>query len=187
MSEARPGHHRGTAMSQALAGVLCLLLISGCVDEQKTKVAGPDVRAVIDPWLLCQECTDGELDSLTALGKLVPETVESLSTDLLAGPAPTRLANIKQQLEESFSEDTAYENSNGGTPRMSSADYVQLYAGNYVAVYRARAAVGLAGIGGGRAGAALDSAIAGQVRPPSEPLRPDVQRAAEAAKDTLYQ
>ena len=45
-------------------------------------------RKGFDAWLLRQDCTDGELDSLTALGNLHPAVVESLSTDLLAGPWP---------------------------------------------------------------------------------------------------
>jgi hypothetical protein len=188
MPDACPGHHRGSAVRHGLACVLCLVVL-GCGDCQDNKalvVAGQNVREIIDPWLLCHDCTDGELDSLTALGKLVPETVESLSTDLLAGPSATRRANIEQQLEESFTEDTAYEASTGVTPTISSTEYVRLYASNYVAVYRARAGVALARIGGVRAGAALDSAIADQLRSASEPLRADVKKAVKSARDSLW-
>jgi hypothetical protein len=188
MPDACPGHHRGTAVRQALWSVLCLVAL-GCGGSQTNQAAlvpGQSPRDRIDPWLLCQDCTDGELDSLTALGKLLPATVESLSTDLLAGPTAARISNIEQQLEAGFSEDTAYENSAGVTTTITSTDYIRLYSGNYVAVYRARAAVALARIGGVRAGAVLDSAVAGQLRPPSEPLRPDVKVAVKSARDTLW-
>lgn len=154
---------------------------------------GPSVLPVgsgrerIDAWLLCQDCTDGELDSLTALGNLHPAVVESLSTDLLAGPSATRRSNIEQQVHLSFDADTAYEHSEGAASTISSADYVALYTGNYVAVYRARAAVALAAIGGPRAGTALDSAIADQLRPGSDSLRPDVKQTVIEVKDTLWE
>jgi hypothetical protein len=152
------------------------------------QAASPGVadRDVIDPWLLCHDCTDGELDTLTVVGRLRPAVVESLSTDLLGGPAPGRRDNIELQIEQSFATDTAYENSLGIAPPVTAPDYVSQYAENYVAVYRAHAGVALAAIGGARAKTALDSAVAGGLRPGSAPLRPDVQEAVKSARDTLW-
>lgn len=143
-------------------------------------------RERIDAWLLCYDCTDGELDSLTADGRAHPAVVESLSTDLLAGPTAVRRQHIEKQLERSFDADTAYEIAAGLAPGISLVDYVTRYADNYVAVYRAHAGIALAAVGGGRAKTALDSAVAGQLRPGSDPLRPDVQETVKAALDTLW-
>ena len=189
-----PGH--GPVMSaprprrgRARGWLPCLLALAltqgGCNGQNVLPVASGRER--IDAWLLCQDCTDGELDSLTALGNLHPAVVESLSTDLLAGPSATRRSNIQQQVDLSFDADTAYEHSVGAATTISSADYVALYTGNYVAVYRARAAVALAAIGGPRAGTALDSAIADQLRPGSDSLRPDVKQTVVDVKDTLWE
>jgi hypothetical protein len=178
MSASRPRPRRAW-------GVLPCLLLWAC-NQDVPAVAVVGVRHIIDPWLLCHDCTDGELDSVAEFGKVNPAVAETLSTDLLYGPVPARRQNIEQQLQHTFDGDTAFEMAAGVSPSISSVDYIQLYAGNYVAVYRARAAIALAAIGGGRAGAALDSAIAGQLRPGSDPLRPDVTATATAVKDTVW-
>lgn len=167
----------------------CLLALACGQEEKPASTVAPEGtgRHAVDAWLLCQDCTDGELDSLTALGKLHPEVVETLGTDLLSGPAPARRANIEQQLERTFTADTAYEHAAGVTSTLSSTDFVSLYADNYVAVYRAHAAMALAAIGGSRAGLVLDSAVAGQLRPGSDSLRPDVLTAVKAARDNLWE
>jgi hypothetical protein len=189
MPDACPGHHRGGgAVKHALGYVLCLVAL-GCGGSQNQQAPinpGQNNRATIDAWLLCHECTDGELESLTALGKLLPAAVESLSTDLLAGPSAARRKFIEKQLLASFTEDSVDELTAGVTPTISSVDYIQVYKGNYVAVYRARAAIALGKIGGTRAGTALDSAIAGQLRPSSDSLRPDVKADVKYAKDQLW-
>jgi hypothetical protein len=166
--------------------VVCLVALA-CGDNSQTINPAGVHREILDAWLLCHDCTDGELDSLAAFGKQYPvAVVESLSTDLLAGPSSGRRANIDQQLEKSFTEDTAYEGATGGTVTMLSAEFIQVYSGNYVAVYRARAAIGLGRIGGDRARATLDSAIAGHLRPLSDSLRPDVRVAVRFARDSLW-
>ena len=178
MSVSSPGRRRAW-------GVLPCLLVWACNPTAQAVPVG-EVREITDPWLLCHDCTDGELDSLAALGKVNPAVAETLSTDLLFGPVPARRLNIEQQLQHTFDGDTAFEIAAGVTPSISSVDYIQLYAGNYVAVYRARAAIALAAIGGGRAGAALDSAITGQLRQGSEALRPDVTQTVTVVKDSLW-
>lgn len=169
-----------------LRGLLCLLALAF------NQCGGPGVvptgssRERIDRWLLCYDCTDGELDSLTEDGRAHPAVVESLSTDLLAGPSARRGNNIRQQLVQSYAVDTAYEIAAGLVPAITLPDYITLYSSNYVAVYRAHAGIALAVIGGARALTALDSAVAGHLRPASPPLRPDVTEAVKAARDTLW-
>jgi hypothetical protein len=164
------------------------LLVLACIQSSTPPAAsvGLSDREVIDPWLLCQDCTDGELDTVTAAGKLRPTVVETLSTDLLAGPSATRRTNIRAQVEQSFDRDTAYTNAAGLTPNFASVDYIELYEDNYVAVFRTHAGIALAAIGGPRAKTALDSAVTGALRPGSDPLRGDVQQAVTAARDTLW-
>lgn len=183
MSAPKPRPWRGLRVLPCLLALAC----SQGGKSASTVAAEGTGRDVIDAWLLCQDCTDGELDSLTALGKLQPEVVESLGTDLLSGPAPARRKNIEQQLARTFTADTAYEHAAGVTSTLSSTDFVSLYAENYVAVYRAHAAMALAAIGGSRAGLVLDSAIARQLRPGSDSLRPDVRTAVKSARDTLWE
>jgi hypothetical protein len=186
MPDARPRHHHGAAVRHALSLTLWLVAL-GCGPGQSNPLGGgQNQRPIVDAWLLCYDCTNGEIDSVTAVGKLQPETVETLSTDLLTGPSSSRLSNIEQQLRASFTQDSAYEIEAGLTPPLSSTSYIRLYLGNYVAVYRARAGVALGKIGGARAGTVLDSAIAGQLRPPYEPLRSDVKDAVKAARDSLW-
>jgi hypothetical protein len=170
-------------IARALLGLLGLAIVH---------CAGPHVapggssRERIDAWLLCHDCTDGELDSLRADGRAHAAVVESLSTDLLLGPSPGRRANIGQQLEQSYAVDTAYEIAAGLVPDMTLPDYVTRFTDNYVAVYRAHAGIALAAVGGARAKTALDSAVSGQLRPGSDPIRVDAGEAIKAARDTLW-
>ena len=168
------------------SALLCAMALGFAQCAGPAVVPAGSSRDRIDAWLLCYDCIDGELDSLTVDGRVHPAVVESLSTDLLSGPAPVRRSNVEQQLVRSFSADTAYEVAAGLAPSITRADYISLYLGNYVAVYRAHAGIALSAIGGSRAKTALDSAVAGKVRPGSDPLRPDVAEAVKAARDTLW-
>ena len=143
-------------------------------------------RERIDAWLLCQDCTDGELDSLTALGNLHPAVVESLSTDLLAGPSATRRSNIEQQVHLSFDADTAYEHSGGRFHHFVGGLRRAVYGELCRRVPRPRRR-GSGRHRGARAGTALDSAIADQLRPGSDSLRPDVKQTVIEVKDTLWE
>jgi len=143
----------------------------------------------IDAWLLCEECTDGELAAVLALGAdsaTRQPAIESLVGGLLAGPSRRQIANVRQQFMESFQEDSIYAATVLGTaPVTGSAEYVDHYLGNFIALYRTRAALALARIRGRRATAALDSALAGRLRDPDDSLRRDVVASLRFARDSL--
>lgn len=123
-------------------------------------------RRVIDGWLMCIECDNAQLDSVRALGTRKPQaTVDTLSRDLLAGPLDQRLANIQQQFATSYQTLAEQAASEGASVGVTQGQYVSHYLASFSAVYRIRAAIALAHIGGAAAGnalnAALDSAAAG--------------------------
>jgi PBS lyase HEAT-like repeat len=103
--------------------------------------------ASIQRWLLCEECTAGERDSVVALGDRAVTTLGKA----LQGPTQDRLQNIRTQVEAAY----ARISSHVVTPQA----YVAHYLDNYVATYQSRAAVALARIGTPRAQAVLRDAL----------------------------
>ena len=161
-------------MSPAAAGALVLLLLGAAACQRPLK---PAERGDVLSWLECEECVDGELSRVIHLGhgwRTGAATSDSLIDDLLAGPGTGRTANISQQFLAAFHDDSVASSTAGGGFPVGSPQYIRHYVGNYVAVYRGRAAIALARIGGKRARAALDSARAGHLRQPTDSLRPDV-------------
>jgi hypothetical protein len=148
-----------------------------------------DSRTVIDAWLLCEECVDGELAAVLAAGgdsTTRAAAVEHLSAALLAGPSPSRVDNLRQQYLESFEADSVYGLTVlGVAPVTNSPDYVAHYLDNFIAGFRARAALALARIGGRRAQTVLDSALADRLRDPDDSLRADVLSSLRFARDSL--
>jgi hypothetical protein len=104
-----------------------LLALPACGDDST-----PAERRTVEEWLLCEECSDGELDSVVALGqRAVP-----LLKDALEGPTDDRRANMRRQAEAMWRgmSDTAV------VPFQLFLDH---YDANYVASYQSRAAVAL--------------------------------------------
>ena len=105
-------------------------------------------RRTIDEWLLCEECIDGELDSVLALrDRAVP-----LLDSALKGPPPDRRANMRLQAEAMWRgmQDTTV---------IALQQYLDHYDANYVASYQSRAATALDSLGTPRARQILDSAL----------------------------
>jgi hypothetical protein len=170
------------------------LTLGGCQPDQTPRQAGqglperepvqPDRERVLR-WLQCEECTEGELDSVRSLGSK-PETVDTLSEDLLAGPADYRRANVKEQFESLYTDDSLDAVSEGSQPSLTRAEYVNEYLDNFINLYRVRAARALAEIGGPKAKAVLDSAVSGYARTPGDTLRADAQRRVLYVRDSIY-
>lgn len=99
-------------------------------------------------WLLCDECVDGELDSVLALG---PRSHKSLQRFLRHGPPGDRRRNIRLQAEGMY--DRAEP---GGIGREA---YVDGIVQNYVASYQKRAAIALDSLGTPRAHTILINAL----------------------------
>lgn len=149
-------------------------------------VLNPRERVLIDGWLVCIECTDHELDSVLALGsRKRPATIDTLRVDLLDGPSTVRRNHVGAQLTHAYASITAYASNHPGEPvALTQADYVALYLGNFVAVYKIRAAHALARLGGLDTRPHLDSALAVPVN--VNGFRADVHRAVQYARDSVW-
>lgn len=82
----------------------------------------------VQRWLLCEECVEGELDSVLAL----KARGERAMIEALKGPPADRLANMRRQIEAMYERIP-----NPGTPRQK---YMDHYLDNYKALYHTRAA-----------------------------------------------
>ena len=170
------------------AGGGALLLLSLAVACQRD--LKPRERARIYSWLQCEECVDGELAAVKALGtgwRTGKATVDSLSDDLLAGPSAQRRANVEHQFLVSFKSDSA-EAILSVLPSVlpvTSTEYVRHYQDNFVNLFRIRAAIALARIGGSKATAVLDSAVAKHFRTQGDTLRPDAQLDLLFVRDSI--
>jgi hypothetical protein len=119
--------------------------------------AAAQARRTIMRWLECEECTDGEVDSVVRLGAVA---VPSLSAALLDGPSPVRLEEQKYYLRESYRQQREYGRSHpAAAPRMTEAEHLALYTRNLIGLYRVRSAIALERIGGADAAEALDKAV----------------------------
>lgn len=110
-------------------------------------------------WLLCEECVDGELDSVVALGVQGEKAMKRA----LKGPPGDRVAKMRRQAEAMYARipNTA----------LSLQGYVDHHLGNYKAIYQSRAAIALRRINTPSAHAALVDALRHDA-----PYREDVRR-----------
>ena len=163
----------------ALPALLLLTLAAGC------QALTPTERQIIDTWLGCIECDEGELDSVVALAsRKRPETVAALQDDLLAGPSPARRQNMADQIDSSYRVLVAVRAPNPPPPE---AQFVRRYLDNILGAYRVRSAVALATIGGSDVLPALDSAAANTLRTPGDSLIPSDSAAVRFARAVTWQ
>ncbi|ALA59288.1 hypothetical protein [Nitrospira moscoviensis] len=133
------------------------------------------VRNAVHAWLECIECRDEELKSVVALGDAA---VPHLVAALLLGPSPASREVMRQNLFESFQSLQQYAASHTSFQfKSTQIEYIKHYMDNYIALYRTRASVALAEIGGVEAEEALH-AVAGF-------FRPDVEREIKRSVDTI--
>jgi hypothetical protein len=137
----------------ALAALILCLSCGGAPSLQRAA----DAQRRIQDWLLCEECTDGELESVVALGAGV---VPSLAATLRGGLSPASRALLEQQLAQTW---------DAGAPlRLSRAEFVAHHVGNRDALLRARSARALGRIRTPEALAALREALLLRQRPSVE-------------------
>lgn len=109
-----------------------------CVTACASTIQRP---AELNRWLQCDECVDGELDSVVGLQS---RAVEAL-VDALHGPSSDRVENMRRQFAASYARVVA--RTDPSTLNITEATYVRRYLENYVATYRSRSAIALGRIG----------------------------------------
>jgi len=139
-----------------LLGVLITLLACHPTAEE---------RSVVRRWLLCEECREGELDSVVALG----DRATGALAEALRGPPAAGRENVRNQAIAMF------RRSPGISP-FSQQQYVNRFVANYVATYQSRSVVALGQIGTPKAHAVLLQAVQSDTA-----YRDDVLKALGAA------
>jgi hypothetical protein len=123
---------------------LFVALIIGLTACQSLK---PEEENTVRRWLLCDECMEGELDSVVALGSRVVGRLE----EALKGPPQRGRRNVELQAKAVYAR--------GPRVAISQQRFVDHYLENYEAVYQSRAAIALGRIHTPQAHAALLEAL----------------------------
>jgi HEAT repeat protein len=147
----------------ALAACLGLACDGGSHAASKPADAGRTLVA----WLECEECGNGELDAVVALGA---DAVPLLAATLEGGLSPATRGKLEAQLGAYYDEARA----RGRLGDWSREEYVTHHLDAREAGYRSRAAQALGRIGGERALSALRAALA-------KPQRPSVEQSLREA------
>ena len=171
---------RVTRGSCVLAAVVSCSLALGCpgggtdvttADRVLTVEGSRQVRHTVVKWFECEECVDGELAAVVALGDLV---VPTLGATLKQGPSPASRAAVDLRLRERHAELVELAARDRSIAPGDASDYVGVYMSNFVARYRSRAAYALGEIGTKAALGALRAA-------PRAELRADVRELVDNA------
>jgi hypothetical protein len=124
--------------------VICVsLAVAACAGAPRTAALapGPDpvaAQTALRNWLECEECWDGELAAVVALGD---EVTPSLAATLREGMSPAARARLARQLGERYDERAAWAEAHPETrPTMTRKEYVEHHVANRDALYRVRAA-----------------------------------------------
>jgi len=137
---------------------------------------GQDAADAVGAWLNCEECEDGELNAVLALGDTA---LPSLRQALLQGPSAAELEEARSHLMASYDGILPYWPAESGSPPPTRDEYVRMYLSNLVARYQKRAMIALETLGGRQAIQALEEAL-------REELRDDVRREIVASLGRLH-
>jgi hypothetical protein len=147
---------------KTMSKVMCVAVFLGLgvQPEAFSQEVPPDkaleLRQAVTAWLECEECTEGQLESVAKLGELA---VPSLAAALERGPSPASLERLQLHLERNYREMSVYAETHDEVKMDLKLDeYVKIYLENYVASHRARAAEALGKIGGEGAKTRLEAA-----------------------------
>jgi hypothetical protein len=146
---------------QSTSAVLLLAMVPSCerpaAPPKLSQEAAAQARRTIVHWLECEECTEGELDSVVKLG---PVAVPTLTATLIEGPSPAKREEQRVHLVDLYRQQVDYAKSHPqAAPKLSEEEFVKLYAANLLALYRTRSAMALERIGGPAAADALQRAL----------------------------
>jgi hypothetical protein len=128
-----------------------------------------EARRVLVAWFECEECWDGELEAVLALGK---RAVPQLAATLDGGLSPATRAALEDQLGAYYDEAEKRDAGPRGWPRDA---YVAHHVVARDAAWRSRAAEALGRIGGPHAEHALREAAA----------RPQLPNVEQSIRDAL--
>lgn len=135
-----------------------------------------DLSHTIIQYMECDDCEDGELDSLLKWNQLA---IPSLSSILKSGPSPSQMERYRQFLIRSYKEMHTYAVTHPENKMtLDSTAYINKMMENYVVQYQCKAALSLGLIGGADAKKALIEFTA-------KNYREEVIREVEKAKKRL--
>jgi hypothetical protein len=135
-----------TSLRRGVA-ILSGVFVSACVPAANTKTG-----ATIERYLTCEECVNGELAAVTALGQAAVPTL----TAALTGPSAQSIANITKSSVDAFARARAQSNRSSQSdralrPLSDSAAFVSRNVESFRASYQGRAAHALTVIDPARA------------------------------------
>jgi len=135
---------RGAALG-GLVGVALAVAACGGGPTARVRAADPvAAQTALRNWLECEECWEGELAAVVALGD---EGVPSLAATLREGMSPAARARLERQLAERYDERAAWAETHPGTrPAMTREEFVAHHVRNRDALYRVRSVRALARI-----------------------------------------
>lgn len=119
-------------LCRAMAFVILALWSNACR-------LSPREYAIIDAWLLCDDCLNGERAAVRGIGGKAVHTLDQA----LVGPSPGRVASKEAQFRQMYA--------TLASPSVTESAFVAALRSNYVARYQSRAATSLGDIGGSRA------------------------------------
>ena len=152
--------------------VLCVILfvvVPAAVQAQPT--LQEKSIAVLVRWFECDECEEGQLKEVVALGEFV---VPSLRAALHHGASPATRELVRRGLDRRYDELLQFINPKIGAPFPSREEFISTNLEVLDAQYRVRAAKALAEIGGKNSKKALEEAT-------RQSLREDERAAVTAA------
>jgi hypothetical protein len=139
-----------------LAAVIMLMMTSPISladrhDVQQSWEREAFVNSAVNDWLHCEECVDSELEIVTKLGneavpalsKILEAAKISLENPPLRDAKGFQFEQIAQQLSRQWRQSKHITDS----LKLSEQQYVELYLGNILRVYQARAHQALVNIG----------------------------------------
>ncbi len=159
-----------------LTTIVVLLAVTAAHAQRPDPKESRRIQEVLIAWFECEECNEGELRRVVALGRKI---VPTLGATLQQGPAPASRELYRLRLRDAYDELQAYARSHPEEKiDLPSRDkYVTTYLDNYIATYKIRAAKALGAIGGTEATAALRRGL-------ERPERDDVKAAINRALPT---
>ena len=105
--------------------------LTACASNPPDTALLPGVDVAIRRWLLCEECSEGELKSVLAYGDRAVDPLK----EALDGPPQERMENMRRQAIYLYARAT--------DDTIAQARYAERSVANYVATYQRRAVVAL--------------------------------------------